>query len=606
MLIVLKIILCSGILLGLYHLFLAKEKTFTFNRFYLVAALLFSLCIPFATIETKEAVKEIPATVFVEGNEQPIEAQIVTPQESFDYTKALLMGYCIVSGILILKIGYSIIKIKKLKGRKIKYQNRTVFLLKQDLAPFSFWSTIYLSETYFKDSKIENSVFLHEEIHVKQKHSLDILFVEVLKAVFWINPFIYFYKKAMVDNHEFIADESVIGKNKNIKSYQELILQEILKQQNLSLIHQFNFNNTKKRFIMMNNKNSKFAKVKNYLAVPAFAVLAIVFAEKTYAKDTSENSDLKSESIISLNSFTNDPYNEYKNALKKYSKFIDNYDYSGFTKNLSKEDKKNLYELFIQLTEEQQNNEKITFFKNQNKLKKRAISDSEFNEFKNNSKYMVVVDGKKIDNLASSNYKKEDFVVSMTAYNAEHLNVPQEKSVILMTPSYYKKYLKNEEIVVGFNGIGYNDIKKDTISPRKNINTKVSEVKTMSEKPDPKTIQDISTAAEGVAADLVPAEYPGGVNELRKKVSKNFNSAIFGETSGLVRSTITFVVDKNGSIRDLKAEGENEKFNNEVFRVTKEANENITWKPATKDGEPVAYRYNLPIAMQFTAYKKTQ
>ncbi|VXC47417.1 MULTISPECIES: M56 family metallopeptidase [Chryseobacterium] len=606
MLIVLKIILCSGILLGLYHLFLVREKTFTFNRFYLVAALLFSLCIPFATIETKEAVKEIPATVFVEGNEQPIEAQIVTPQESFDYTKALLIGYCIVSGILILKIGYSIIKIKKLKGRKIKYQNRTVFLLKQDLAPFSFWSTIYLSETYFKDSKIEDSVFLHEEIHVKQKHSLDILFVEIVKAVLWINPFIWFYKKAMINNHEFIADESVISKNKNIKNYQELILQEILKQQNLPLIHQFNFNNTKKRFIMMNNKNSKFAKVKNYFAVPAFAVLAIVFAEKTYAKDTSENSDLKSESIISLNSFTNDPYNEYKNALKKYSKFIDNYDYSGFTKNLSKEDKKNLYELFIQLTEEQQNNEKITFFKNQNKLKKRAISDSEFNEFKNNSKYIVVVDGKKIDNLASSNYKKEDFVVSMTAYNAEHLNVPQEKSVILMTPSYYKKYLKNEEIVVGFNGIGYNDIKKDTISPRKNINTKVSEVKTMSEKPNSKAVQDISTAVEGVAVDLVPAEYPGGVNELRKKVSKNFNSAIFGETNGLVRSTITFVVDKNGSIRDLKAEGENEKFNNEVFRVTKEANENITWKPATKDGEPVAYRYNLPIAMQFAAYKKTQ
>lgn len=477
MLIVLKIILCSGILLGLYHLFLVKEKTFTFNRFYLITALLFSLCIPFATIETKEVVKETPATVFVEGNEQPVEAQILTPHESFDYTKALLIGYCIVSGILILKIGYSIIKIKKLKGIRIKYQNRNVFLLKQDLAPFSFWNTIYLSETYFKDSKIEDSVFLHEEIHVKQKHSLDILFVEVLKAVFWINPFIYLYKKAMVDNHEFIADESVISKNKNIKSYQELILQEILKQQNLPLIHQFNFNNTKKRFIMMNNKNSKFAKVKNYLAVPAFAVLAIVFVEKTYAKETSENPGL---------------------------------------------------------------------------------------------------------------------------------NIFQEKNTPLATNSNSDKFVKNEEIGIGFNGIGYNDIKKDTISPRKNINAKVSEVKMMSEKPDPKTIQDISTAVEGVAADLVPAEYPGGVNELRKKVSKNFNSAIFGETNGLVRSTITFVVDKNGSIRDLKAEGENEKFNNEVLRVTKEANENITWKPATKDGEPVAYRYNLPMTMQFTAYNKTQ
>jgi hypothetical protein len=477
MLIVLKIILCSGVLLGLYHLFLAKEKTFIFNRFYLIAALLFSICIPFATIETKEVVKEIPATVFAEGNEQVIETQIVTPHESFDYTKALLIGYCIVSGILILKIGYSVIKIKKLKGRKIKYQNRTVFLLKQDLAPFSFWNTIYLSETYFKDSKIENSVFLHEEIHVKQKHSLDILFVEILKAIFWINPFIYFYKKAMVNNHEFIADNSVISKNKNIKSYQELILQEILKQQNLPLIHQFNFNNTKKRFIMMTNKNSKFAKVKNYLAVPVFAVLAIVFAEKTYAKETSENSNL---------------------------------------------------------------------------------------------------------------------------------NIFQQKNTLLKTNSNNEKRIKNEKIEIGFNAVGYNDIKKDTISPSKNINAKVAEVKTISEKGDSKPIQDISTAVEGVAADLVPAEYPGGVNELRKKVSKNFNSTIFGETNGLVRSTITFVVDKNGSIRDLKAEGENEKFNNEVFRVTREANENITWKPATKDGDPVAYRYNLPIAMQFTAFNKAQ
>ncbi|WP_210148372.1 M56 family metallopeptidase [Chryseobacterium scophthalmum] len=477
MLIVLKIILCSGVLLGLYHLFLVREKTFTFNRFYLIAALLFSLCIPFATIETKEIVKEIPATVFVEGNEQPLEAQIVTPQESFDYTKALLIGYCIVSGILILKIGYSIIKIKKLKGRKIKYQNRTVFLLKQDLAPFSFWSIIYLSETYFKDSKIEDSVFLHEEIHVKQKHSLDILFVEVLKAVFWINPLIWFYKKAMINNHEFIADESVISKNKNIKNYQELILQEILKQQNLPLIHQFNFNNTKKRFIMMNNKNSKFAKVKNYLAVPAFAVLAIVFAEKTYAKETSEDPDL---------------------------------------------------------------------------------------------------------------------------------NIFQEKNTPLAKNSNSEKFVKNKEIEVGFNGVGYNDIKKDTVSPRKNINAKVSEVKSMSEKQDPKTIQDISTAVEGVAADLVPAEYPGGNNELRKKISYSFDLSSLDNQNGIIKGDVFITVDENGKTSGINAAGENEKFNTEAVRVAKLIAENVIWTPAKIDGKTVRYKYKIPLAVQFAAYKKTQ
>lgn len=597
MLIVLKIILCSGILLGLYHLFLVREKTFTFNRFYLIAALLFSLCIPFATIETKEAVKEIPATVFVEGNEQPIEAQITTPQESFDYIKALLIGYCIVSGILILKIGYSIIKIKKLKGRKIKYQNRTVFLLKQDLAPFSFWNTIYLSETYFKDSKIEDSVFLHEEIHVKQKHSLDILFVEVLKAVFWINPFIWFYKKAMVNNHEFIADESVISKNKNIKSYQELILQEILKQQNLPLIHQFNFNNTKKRFIMMNNKNSKFAKVKNYLAVPAFAVLAIVFAEKTYAKENTENLNQEKENIIS-DVFSNDPLSEYNQIIKKYGNLVEQKKYAEFDKVISLSDRAKLKELYFQLTKEQRDETPLYFF-DVKKSERVNVSQKQLDDFMNSKKYGLWIDGKKTNNQDLKKYKPEDFShesVSKRYPNAISKKNPEPYQVNLMTNKYFQDYRnEKEKIFMGFKAKAF--IKgKDTIPIKRNTDNRLEK----------KTVQDISTAVEGVAADLVPAEYPGGVNELRKKVSKNFNSAIFGETNGLVRSTITFVVDKNGSIRDLKTEGENEKFNNEVLRVTKEANENITWKPATKDGEPVAYRYNLPMAMQFTAYKKTQ
>lgn len=227
----------------------------------------------------------------------------------------------------------------------------------------------------------------------------------------------------------------------------------------------------------MNNKNSKFAKVKNYLAVPVFAVLAIVFAEKTYAKETSE-----------------DPY----------------------------------------------------------------------------------------------------------------VNIFQEKNTLLATNSNSEKFVKNEEIGVGFNGIEYNDIKKDTISPKKNINAKVSEVKTMSEKPDSKTIQDISTAVEGTAANLTPAEYPGGVNKLRNLIQSSFNSAVMTGNEGLVKSTITFVVGQNGMVRDIKISGENEKINNEIYRVTKLANDNVTWKPAIKDGEPVAYQYKIPIAMNFEIYKEAQ
>ncbi|MDQ8142989.1 M56 family metallopeptidase [Chryseobacterium sp. CFS15] len=468
--IVLKMILCSGILLALYHLVLVKERTFIFNRFYLISALLFSFSIPFATIETKQVEKEIPETVFVGEIQQPILQTPIVQQESFDYTQALLIAYCIVSGILILKIGYSVIRIKKLKGRKIRYQNRTVFLLNQDLAPFSFWNTIYLSETYFKDSKIQDSVFLHEEIHVKQKYSADILFVEILKAVFWLNPFLYFYKKAMVNNHEFIADDRVIRKKKNIKSYQELILQEILKQQNLALIHQFNFNNTKKRFIMMTNKNSKFAKMKNYLAVPAFAVLAIVFAEKTYAKESIENLNQEKENVINK-------------------------------------------------------------------------TPSETGQ----------------DNL-------------MTNYSNER-----------------------EGVVMGSKGRS-STIGQDTIPIKKNVDGKLDE----------KPVQDISTAVEGVAADLVPAEYPGGNNELRKKMAYNFDSSTLDHQNSIIKGDVFIIVDENGKASGISAVGENEKFNNEAIRVAKLANENVTWTPATKDGLAVRYRYKIPLAMQFAPNDKTQ
>lgn len=347
----------------------------------------------------------------------------------------------------------------------------------------------------------------------------------------------------------------------------------------------------------MNNKNSKFAKVKNYLAVPVFAVLAIVFAEKTYAKENPENLNEEKENIIS-DVFSNDPLSEYNQIIKKYGNLVEQKKYAEFDKVISLSDRAKLKELYFQLTKEQRDETPLYFF-DVKKSERVNVSQKQLDDFMNSKKYGLWIDGKKTNNQDLKKYKPEDFShesVSKRYPNAISKKNPEPYQVNLMTNKYFQDYRNEKErIFMGFKAKAF--IKgKDTIPVKRNTEERVEK----------KIVQDISTAVEGVAADLVPAEYPGGVNELRKKVSKNFNSAIFGETSGLVRSTITFVVDKNGSIRDLKAEGENEKFNNEVLRVTKEANENITWKPATKDGEPVAYRYNLPMTMQFAAYKKTQ
>ena len=280
--IITKIIICSGVLLGLYYLFLAKEKTLVFNRFYLIFSLIFSVAIPFFTIQAPEIKQEKAPIIFEEA---PVETVLVsqeTPIQSVGYSQILLFLYGIITAIFLVKLIVSFIKIKKIKGRKMVYKSRSLVLVEKNVAPFSFWKTIYISEKSFAEGKIDDQIFLHEEIHIRQKHSLDLLLAEVVKAILWFNPFVYLYKIAIVSNHEFLADEEVITKNKNIKNYQELVLKEVLKQQNLSLTHQFNFKNTKKRFIMMTKQNSKFAKAKRFLAIPVFVIAALAFAEKVY------------------------------------------------------------------------------------------------------------------------------------------------------------------------------------------------------------------------------------------------------------------------------------------------------------------------------------
>lgn len=609
--IILKIILCSGIVLGLYYLFLAKEKTLTFNRFYLLLGLIFSYTIPFVSIETRQIETEKQALVFEqEIPQQILQTPVAIQTETFNYTQLLLIIYFLISGMLIVKMMYSIIRIKTLKGRKIVYQNRNVVLLEEEIAPFSFLSTIYLSEKYFKDGKIDERIFLHEEIHVKQKHSFDVLFIEVIKAFSWFNPFIYFYKNVMITNHEFLADEEVISQKKNIKNYQELILNEVLKQQNLQLTHQFNFNNTKKRFIMMTKRNSKFAEAKKYLAIPLFIVLAGSFVEKVYAKDSLPKISGKSESVFA----EEDPYTEFNKILSKYAILFQNKKFAELDKTITTDERKRLSELYNQLNTQQKNEAPVLFY-HATKSPKIIPTAKQMSDFLNEKNYGLWIDGKKTKNSNLKNYQSSDFSnisISKILKNAISSKNPQPYQVSLMTNSYYQKYANSEDLIMmGFKTdaiqapISKNNLRNDTISPRKNVDAKLTEVKSNSEKFKEKTVLDISTV-EGKAANLVPAEFPGGANLLRNIVSGNFNGSALNGNEGSLKSVITFIVDENGKVRDIKTSGDNEKFNNEAYRATKLANENVVWKPATLDGKVVAFQYKIPLSMTFETFKKTQ
>ncbi|MDP2454887.1 MULTISPECIES: energy transducer TonB [unclassified Kaistella] len=93
------------------------------------------------------------------------------------------------------------------------------------------------------------------------------------------------------------------------------------------------------------------------------------------------------------------------------------------------------------------------------------------------------------------------------------------------------------------------------------------------------------------------AEFPGGINAFRSKVSNSFDTSVMEGDEGKVQTTITFVVERDGSITDVKADGPNKGFNAEAVRTIKSVKNK--WTPAKINGQAVRYRYRLPLTMQF-------
>ena len=291
--IVFKIIISSSLLIAIYYLFLQREKMFRFNRFYLLFALVFSYAIPFVKINLP-AISHQANKINFEETTQTLTYQ-TNEVSSFEWQFLLMMIYVVVATAILCKTVFSIFRILNIKGETIIHQGQKIKVMKDNLPPFSFWNKVYLSKNHFENQIIDNRIFLHEKTHIVQKHSLDLILIEILQAISWFNPAIYFYKKAITDNHEFLADEVIISKALNVKDYQKLILAEVLNVQNLSLINQFNFNNTKQRFIMMTTKKSKFENLKKLFAISVIAVSSFFFVQKVYASKTSENGFPKSE-----------------------------------------------------------------------------------------------------------------------------------------------------------------------------------------------------------------------------------------------------------------------------------------------------------------------
>lgn len=274
---ILECIAFQLVFLIIYDLFLKRETFFQWNRLYLIGTYIISMVLPWIKIEAmKSAVPEAFQAYpefFWNSNDTAVTAMVVeetTFNVSWEYV--LLFGGMFLATLFFAYKLYQIYTLKR-KGEVRYFHDFTRVIVSNSSLAFSFFKSIFLGDKVI--AKEHQSIVQHELVHIRQRHSYDLVFFELMRIVGWFNPLVYVYQSRVSELHEFIADAQVAKTHK--KEQYQLLLSEVFQTQHISFINQF-FKSSliKKRIVMLQKTNSKkIWKLKYLLLVPlVFGMLA--------------------------------------------------------------------------------------------------------------------------------------------------------------------------------------------------------------------------------------------------------------------------------------------------------------------------------------------
>jgi len=292
---------CLAILLLFYKVVLERESMHHFKRFYLLAALVLSLSIPTIVFTEIIYINTSPTQINL-MEDYSLEAYHLPIEESINYTYwTILLLYSIGVCFFFFKFLKNLYYLKQTIKYNPKLRKNSIVkvLLSLQIVPHTFFNYIFLNKQKFEENKIPDAVILHEETHARQKHSIDILLLELLQILFWFNPLIYLYKKAIKLNHEFLADSAVLEKGLEKSDYQSILLAFSSNVKEPLLTNAINYSSIKKRFTVMKKQTSKkVSLVKSLLILPLVAVLLYGFSEKEILELQKDSTPQTHHSIV--------------------------------------------------------------------------------------------------------------------------------------------------------------------------------------------------------------------------------------------------------------------------------------------------------------------
>lgn len=543
---------------GFYKLFLAKETYFILNRIYLISAGICSLSIPFLRFEWfgKQSVAT-PIYLGV-GQLNELMTQVsIAPDAPEKLSSGNVIVIIYLAGLMI----FSLLFIYKLfKVRRLLQQEHVG-------NAFSFFRKKRIDENLPEAQTIDR----HEEIHVRQLHTLDVLFFELLGIFTWFNPIIYFYKHTIKNIHEYLADEEAAKFQGDKEQYAMLLLSRAFGIAPNSLTNTF-FNKSliKKRIFMLHKQRSKKTAVLKYgLFLPLFAI-TLVMSSATIRSN---------EKIIAVTEEI--PLNTPLNVVK---------------------------EVISAPIEIAVSNMKGKEVKLQN------VTDPAWEDFYNYLKRGIryPTEAYNIDLQGNSQIKfslKGGHIGAISVVNK--LGSGLETEIMRMVLSY--KYFKssqdgNYSLPVSFILSGATSAKKNPKLSLVKGYKSLSKITVMGYKSDPVTAASLGGTPtdpndvkvyDFVSIDSQPG-FPGGMERFYKYLSKAVKYPVEAQDKNVQGKVfLSFIVEKNGDLAEIKVERKlGAGTDEEAVRVLKAS---PRWIPGIYHGKAVRVKYNIPISFTLTS-----
>ena len=277
----------------LYRGLLARDTFLGMRRLYWWAAWVLAFLYPLVELGVwgrTETPLQVVMADYAEAMTVVVSA--VAPEEAatWSWQDGLALLWAAGASALLLRVLVQLAVVCRLarRGKRVEWHGVRVLAVEGDNVPFSFFRWIFVQPGNHSEGELEE-ILAHEQAHVRQWHSLDVVVSELLCCLFWFNPAVWLAKRCVRQNLEFLADRAVVHSGFDRKNYQYHLLRLSYGVNIGQIVNNFNVSPLKKRIMMMNKKKSRHAGALKYALLLPVAGLLVLSANAEAVAETAEN-----------------------------------------------------------------------------------------------------------------------------------------------------------------------------------------------------------------------------------------------------------------------------------------------------------------------------